>query len=218
MLVEALKAELPELGLVISTRKQAFDVPFAGTRVDLLPLNEAQQLEIATAMRGDAGARIVDQAWRTGGVRELVTIPLYLTALLGLPEAAPFPTTKEEVLRRFVAAHEEDARRAETLGEIAEGFQREFLDGLAEVARSTANTAVNDSNARKSISDTENRLVATGQITIMPQPNAVLEVLVSHHVLMRAGDPPGYSFQHQQFQEWYASHSVERLMLTQASR
>jgi hypothetical protein len=31
---------------------------------------------------------------------------------------------------------------------------------------------------------------------------------------MRVGDPAGYSFQHQQFQEWYASHFVERLMLT----
>ena len=55
-------------------------------------------------------------------------------------------------------------------------------------------------------------LVASGQITIIP-PNVVLEALVSHHVLMRGGDTPGYSFQHQQFQEWYASHSVERLML-----
>lgn len=53
----------------------------SGTRVDLLPLNEAQQMEIATAMRGDAGARIVDQARRTAGVRELVTIPLYLTGV-----------------------------------------------------------------------------------------------------------------------------------------
>jgi hypothetical protein len=211
--LETLKAQLPELGLVISTRKQALDVPFAGTRVDLMPLSEAQQMEIATAIRGDVGARIVDQAWRTAGVRELVAIPLYLTTLLALPEGAPFPVTKEEVLRRFVAAHEENARRAETLGEVAQGFQQEFLDGLAEVATSRANTALTDSNARKSISDTENRLVADGQITIKPQPNAVLEVLVSHHVLMRAGDAPGYSFQHQQFQEWYASHCVGRLML-----
>jgi hypothetical protein len=211
--VETLKAQLPELGLVISTRKQSLDVPFAGTRVDIVPLNEAQQMEIATAMRGDAGVRTVDQAWRTAGVRELVTIPLYLIALLALPEGAAFPITKEEVLRRFVAAHEEDARRAETLGEVAQGLQQEFLDGLAGFATSRANTALTDSNARKSISDTEDRLVAGGQITIKPQPNAVLEVLVSHHVLMRTGDTPGYSFQHQQFQEWYASHYVERLIL-----
>src|SRR6266404_590583 len=71
--VAALKAQLPELGFVISTRKQALDVPFVGTRVDLLPLSEEQQMEIATAMRGEPCAKLVDQAWRTGGIRELVT-------------------------------------------------------------------------------------------------------------------------------------------------
>ncbi len=73
--VSTLKAELPALSLVVSTRRQALDVPFVGTRVNLLPLNDEQQMQIATAMRGEAGARLVDQAWRTAGVSELVTIP-----------------------------------------------------------------------------------------------------------------------------------------------
>lgn len=211
--VNKLKAELPEIGLVVSTRRQALDVPFGGTRVDLLPLNDEQQMQIAVALRGEAGARMVDQAWRTAGVRELVTIPLYLTALFALPEGAPFPTTKEEVLRHFVAAHEKDAAHAEVLRTVAQGFQQEYLDGLAEFATRTANTAIADSNARRSISETETLLVHNGQITIKTQPDAVLEVLVSSHVLMRAGDTPGVSFQHQQFQEWYASHSVERSII-----
>jgi hypothetical protein len=89
--LKRLQAELPELGLVISTRRQALDVPFEGTPIDLQPLSEAQQIEIAHTMRGEAGKCIVDQAWRTPGVRELVTIPLYLTALLSLSRAAsPF--------------------------------------------------------------------------------------------------------------------------------
>ncbi len=215
--VAALKAELPELGLVVSTRRQALDVPFGGTRVELLPLSDKQQMQIAVAMRGDAGAKIVDQAWRTAGVRELVTIPLYLTALLSLPESAPFPTTKEEVLRHFVAAHEKEASRAEALRAVAQGFQQDYLDGLAVFATRTSSTAISDSNARRSISETENLLADNGQITIKPQPDAVLDVLVSNHVLMRAGDTPGYSFQHQQFQEWYASHSVERRVMAEVA-
>jgi len=216
--IEALKAQLPELGFVISTRKQVLDVPFEGTRLDLLPLSETQQMEIATSTRGEVGARILDQAWRTAGVRELIAVPLYLIALLSLPEGAPFPTTKEQVLRRFVAAHERAPLSSERLGEIAQGFQQDFLDGLADVATRSANTALTDSNARKSISDTTNKLLADGQIVTVRQPNDVLEVLVSHHVLMRAGDTPGYLFQHQQFQEWYASHYVERLMMDAAQR
>ena len=57
-------------------------------------------------------------------------------------------------------------------------------------------------------------LIAEGQLTfVTAQPDAQLDTLVSNHVLMRSGDTPGYSFQHQQFQEWYASNNVERIML-----
>ncbi len=111
--LKRLQADLPELGLFVSTRKQSLDVPFDGATVDLQPLNGAQQMEIARALRGEDGARIVDQAWRTPGVRELVTIPLYLTALLSLPDCQPFPKTKEEILRRFVQVHEQQADHAE---------------------------------------------------------------------------------------------------------
>ena len=92
--VTALKAELPALGLVVTTRKprnQALDVPFGGKRIDLLPLSNEQQMRIALAMRGEEGATLVDEAWRTAGVRELVALPLFLTALLSLPNGMPSP-------------------------------------------------------------------------------------------------------------------------------
>ncbi len=215
--VAKLKAELPELALVVSTRRQALDVPFGGTRVDLLPLNEDQQMQIAVAMRGDAGAELIDQAWRTAGVRELVTIPLYLTALLSLPEQASFPATKEEVLRFFVSAHEKEVSRAEALHAVTQGCHQDYLDGLAVFATLTANTAISDRNARRSIFDTATLLADQGQITTKPEPNEVLAVLVSKHMLMRAGDAPGYSFQHQQFQEWYASHLVEHRIIREVN-
>ena len=214
--ISMLKAELPQLGFVFSTRKprnQMLDMPFGGKRVDLLPLGEEQQLQIASAMRGDEGAKLLDQAWRTTGVRELVTIPLYLTALLSLPEGSPFPTTKEEVLRHFVSAHEKQASCAEALHAVVQDFQQVYLDGLAVFATHTGVTAIADSNARRSVSDTVTMLVDNGQINATPEPNKILDVLVSYHVLMRAGDMPGISFQHQQIQEWYASHLVERRIL-----
>ena len=212
--ISNLKAELPELGFVISTRKQALDTPFAGTHVDLLPLGDEQQLAIAGAMRGELGERLVDQAWRTAGVRELVTIPLYLTALLSLPEGAPFPKTKEEVLRRFVVAHEQEAGHAAALRISTHGLHQEYLNRLAVFTTTTANTSITDDNARRTVSATTQMLIADGQLTLATaQPATLLDILVSNHVLMRSGDTPGFSFQHQQFQEWYASHEVEQLML-----
>lgn len=211
--VRRLQAELPEVSLLISTRRQALDVPVDGARVNLLPLSETQQHDIAKLLRGEAGLRTLDQAWRTAGVRELVTIPLYLKALITLPEDAPFPTTKEEVLRRFVAAHEDDVQHAEVLVDVMHGLHGHFLEDLAVTATRTLTTTIAADLARQSVARTDNLLVEQGQLTEKPQPNTVLETLVGHHVLTRSGDPAGYSFQHQQFQEWYASHFVERLML-----
>lgn len=215
--IERLQLELPELGFLIATRRQALDVPVDGVRVELQPLNEAQQLGIARALRGEEGARILDRAWRTGGVSELVTIPLYLTVLLALPTETPFPATKEEMLRRFVDAHETRHESASALSAVTCGLHQRFLEDLATTATHAGNTTLADTVARRSISGTDDTLVAEGQITEKPQPTVVLDALVSHYLLLRAGDAAGYSFQHQQFQEWFASRHVERQMLAALS-
>jgi hypothetical protein len=211
--IQNLRAELPATTFVATTRPEISDVPFDGQLLTVLELNELQQMEIARAIKGDQGIRLVDEAWRTPGVRELVTTPLYLTALLSLPDGQPFPRTKEEVLRRFVEAHERQVQHSESLKAITHGLQGVFLSDLAVTATRAANTSITDSNARRSISQTDEFLVADGQLTIKPQPSDVLDALVSHHLLVRTGEPVRYRFQHQQFQEWYASRDVERAML-----
>ncbi len=208
--LKTLKAANPALGLLLSTRQQIRDVPFRGKRIELLPLDDEQQLAIARAMRGDDGARIVDQAWRTPGLNELVLIPLYLVALLQLPAEGAFPETREEVLRRFVDVHEADARRAEALASDAKGFQQDYLEGIAVAAIPTANTVLSDSDARRAISGVQRILFDDGQIAVRPEPTEILGSLVANHVLTRSADAQGIAFQHQQFQEWFASHAVER--------
>lgn len=211
--VENLKAELPTLGLVVSTRRQALDVPFSGARLDILPLSTDLQDKIARAMRGQVGVDLVDRAWRTAGVRDLVTIPLYLTALLSLPDGTPFPETKEAVIGLFVSAHERQPEHAETLRDVLDGFQSDYLEALAVQATTTANTALADTDARPCITRTITALENDGQIGQRPAPNAVLNVLVSDHLLIRSGDGAGVTFQHQQFQEWYAARWVHRRIL-----
>lgn len=216
--ITRLKGELPEIGLVISTRQQALDIPFVGTRVDLLPLRDSDQMAIAREMRGDAGERLVDHAWRTPGVRELVSIPLYLTSLLASPGDHSFPTTKEEVLRHFVSALEQDAGKFAVLMEATDGFHTSYLEALAVSMTVDANTSVTDADARKIVNGVSRNLVAADQLaSLTTQPNKILNALVSAHVLVRASDAEGLSFQHQQFQEWFASHEVERLMLIAVS-
>lgn len=211
--IQSLRAELPAATFIATTRPEISDMPFDGQLLTVLELNERQQMDIAHEIRGEQGVRLVDEAWRTPGLRELVTTPLYLTALLSLPDGQPFPRTKEEVLRRFIEAHERQVQHSEPLKAVTHGLQGVFLGDLAVTATRAANTSITDTNARRSISQTDDFLVTDGQLTIKPQPSDVLDALVSHHLLVRTGEPLRYRFQHQQFQEWYASKDVERAML-----
>lgn len=208
----SLKAEIPNLHLVISTRRQSLDVPIEALRADLLPLTYGQQEAIAREMNGEIGVRVVDRAWRTSGIRELVAIPLYLTVLLSLPKGSAFPGTKEEMLRQFVKVHEAPPYRAEALREVLSGQQQVYLIDLSVQATSALQVAFSEKDARRWIVATGKYLADDGQITAQLAPNVVLDALVSNHVLIRSGDASGYSFQHQQFQEWYSSHWVEDCM------
>ena len=210
--IKDLHLELPALGFVVATREQRRVALIDGRVVRLRPLSERQQLDIARAHRGDVGENMVQKAWQTSGVRDLITIPLYLRALLALPEDVQFPRTKEELLHRFVAVHEKDYQRSEALAEETDEQHARYLRGLAETATRAANTTMGDSVARKSVHDVAAVLEAEGQISGKPKPNLVLDTLVNHHVLIREREPAGYSFQHQQFQEWYASKFVEDMM------
>lgn len=209
----ALRRDYPLLGMAVSTRRQARAVPVAGPMIEIEALSEQQQIEIARAIRGNEGEALLDHAWRTPGVRELISIPLYLNALLAYAKCGTIPTTKEEVLRLFVTEHEISPDKAEVLERELLGVHRNLLEALAVEATQAANTTIQDGRAKAIISQAEDRLVAAGQITSRPQPITVLDVLVNQHTIIRPGEGSGVSFQHQQFQEWYASFGVERLML-----
>jgi transposase-like protein len=207
--LKALRRDYPLLGIVIGTRRHL--LPISGAVVEVDPLSERQQLELARALRGQEGEALVDQAWRTPGVRDLVTIPLYLTALLRSTPGARFPQTKEEVLRLFVAQHEAEPEKAAILQRELLGFHGDMLTGLGVEANRVANTVLSDTSANRVVAEVGAHLAAAGQFTNPPQPTTTIEVLVGSHLLIRAPSG-GISFQHQQFQEWYASLDVGRIM------
>ena len=208
-----LRREFPQLCLIASTRRQALDLPVVGLVLTIDLLSEDQQLELGREMRGEQGMRLVDQAWRASGIRELVAIPLYLAALLDRIPDGQLPTTKEEVLSLLVEEHERSAERAALLRDNLFGCHPQMLTALAVDATSAANTAISDDRARAVIKRVEDELIASGQISSAPQPAVVLDTLVSHHTLTRSVAPgSAISFQHQQIQEWYGSFHVEKLM------
>ncbi|WP_149534168.1 hypothetical protein [Tardiphaga sp. P9-11] len=197
--IRQLQREFPQLGIIISTRRRALDIPIGGPIVEIDLLSLDQQIEIARALRGAPGEAMIEEARRIAGVRELIAIPLYLTALLSRAPGGAMPTTKEEVLRLFAIQHEESPEKATTLRESLFDCQRAFLTAIASDATRSANTALTEIRAKSVVKAIEDELSAAGHFTVAPQPTAVLDLLVDHHTLVRSNDV--LSFQHQQFQE-----------------
>lgn len=210
--LKGLRRDYPLLLVCMSTRQQAREVPITGPQVRIRPLSEQQQLVIARALKGDTGEKVLDHAWRTSGLRDLTAIPLYLSVLIEVSGDDGLPETKEEILRRFVEKHENVPERAEILDQELHGQHSKILEGLAVEATISANTTITEAKAFSVVRTIEDRLVEDGQLASVHQPKSVLEVLVNTHTLESVSSS-GVSFQHQQFQEWYASHQVERQML-----
>ncbi len=210
--LDMLKRDFPILRVVIGTRRQATSIP--GTEVQIEPLTKEQQLELAVKYQGAAGEALMEKAWNVPGIRELIAIPLYLTSLLTSIIGNTLPETKEAILSNFIISLENDPDKDDIFQNQLLGCQRDLLIGLAIEANKQAVTSLSDPMARAAITKAINTLQDQKQITNALQPSLVLIALVNTHVIIRSSsDIQSYSFQHQQFQEWFASYYVEHLML-----
>jgi hypothetical protein len=210
--INELKREYPELQFVVSSRHQEHDFPVFGLTIKLGSLNHSQQSEIATALRGTEGLPLLEHAWRTSGLRELIEIPLYLSVLMEHTPGARLPTTKEELLKAFVRKHEGNPDHAPILRSELHELHPQFLTALARAATEGRSTALSAETARATIVDEQTALIADRQLSAAIPAPRVLDILARSHLVTRhPGDAVG--FHHHQFLEWYASHWVEKLLL-----
>ncbi len=215
--LEQVRRDWPHLRVIVTTRQQILDVPVSGPRLAIEPLSEPQQMAIARALAGEPGAKIVDEARRTDGVRQLIATPLYLSALLTSGVVGARPNTREALLRLFVEKHERESEHAEALSASLLGCHTPVLRALANRMMTTS-TTMNEADARRVVTNAMKVLRDDGQIAGLPEPLEVLNALASHHVLTRSDSGnPTFSFQHQQFQEWFGSYEVEDLMRRSAN-
>lgn len=212
--IKALRRDYPDIRINLSTRQNDLDIPLTGPIVRIDALSDEQQKEMAVSLRGDEGERLLDHAWRTSGIRDLISIPLYFTVLLTQISGEKLPTTKEEILRLFVDNHEQEKEKATELRKIFYGVHREILYTLASEATYEVKTAISEFRARSLCKSVTDSLIEQGQLSSPIEPAAALNAFVNLHTLIRSDADGAISFQHQQFQEWYASFHVQDLMIS----
>ncbi len=210
--INELKRDYPELQFVVSSRHQEHDFPVSGPVIRVGSLNHAQQTEIATALRGADGQTLLQHAWRTSGLRELIETPLYLSVLMEQTPGDRLPTTKDEMLKAFVQKHETHPDHAPTLHEELHELHSRFMTALARAAMESRSSALSAEVARRTVVEEQTTLITESQLGAPIAASHVLDVLARAHLVTRhSGDSVG--FHHHQFLEWYASHWAEKLML-----
>ncbi|TLX08598.1 hypothetical protein [Rhizobium sp. MHM7A] len=205
--LDGMQRDFPLLNIVMSSRRESLEMPLKGRRLDVLPLSDTQQADIARGLKGDAGARVLDAAWRTSGLRELVSIPLYLRSLLAISDAGKLPETKEEVLRRMVDAHEAEPANADLFSRELFGFQRRYLSALATLAQRAERATLPAKEARAAVAAVNRIIIEDGETSASPNAQDVLSKLVDAHSLVQNEEL--FGFQHQQILEWFASLDLE---------
>ena len=212
-----IRREFPLISIVMSTRRQARDVPLKAVReIGIASLSRDQQKEIAFATAGDEGLKLLDRAFHAKGLLDLVRIPLYLNALLRGAAGGTLPETKGELIALLVEQHEADPARAEVLDVKLVGQHGKYLEAIAVAGQSQSNTSISFATATTVVGQINAELSTTYYIPSPPAAKVVLEVLTDTHALHREGSD-SCAFPHQQVQEWYASFEIERAMMEHKS-
>ena len=211
--IEKFQREFPDCSVLIATRTLA-PAPFrAPATYYLIPLTRAKQETILVDRLGAKGADLLTKARRIAGLRDVLQVPLYLSALSALGSSGILPITKEEVIRRFIEAHARDPLHADALTKILKGCHDTYLRTFAIKLIEAGNVSISGMELRPVFAEVARQLLAEGRIGAPPEPSDVIDGLVSHHVLVERdnGGEKLYSFPHQQFQEWYASFWAESI-------
>jgi hypothetical protein len=216
--LETFRQYFPKTTLVIATRALS-PLPFKPTsKIHISPLTHSQQLAILAAMIGSGATDFFMRIRRAHGLRDVLRIPLYLNAVAAVGAQGVLPATKEEIVRRFVGSINIEHRDA--LARALIGTEERYLKELAAHLMAAQQVAIPQSEVRRIFDETTDRLAAERQKRTQHEPRIVIDLLVAHHLLIEVdgGGTSLIGFQHQQFQEWFASFHAEDLMRAATQR
>ena len=195
----------PTLSTVITTRDGIIP-PIGGvTRLVVQALaDDARNQYLAASKHADAlGSAIRDDP----RIDDLTHVPLFLIAASAAldTEGARVPTSKYGLLRAVIQRAED--LHAGPLRRTCGGHHRRYLQAIAVAMHTRRATSLALTTVIDSVSQCIGTLEAARTIAERPDAAIIVDALVSFHLLVRSNDST-LRFQHQQFQEWFATEQL----------
>jgi hypothetical protein len=211
--LRSLERDFAASGIIVATRSHRIQPPLPGSfRARLLTLTQAQRREYLQQALGNRADELGRQLDRDPVLDDLTRIPLILAEAMTIFLAGrPIPRSRVGVLGNVVGLIERsDEHRDHLERQPLAGRSHDYLAALAITMTTKATVALVDSDARTIVHSVGETLITHQQIARLPEPADVLSALCAHHVLERVEYPAAeFRFQHQQFQEFYATRRLK---------
>ena len=211
-----LERNFPTAGIIVATRTHHLTPPLPGAvRLRLLRLGHAQRTEYLVNRLKEKSVGLRTRIENDPSLDDLTRTPFILSEVASLFEArTEIPSTKIGVLAQVVGLHEQRDEHCNALQAAPVfGKQTEYLNALATKMTHSGAVALYETDARAAVAGVAGDLKDRGQVTQV-EPAEVLGNLTAHHLLERGEYPETVlQFEHQQFQEYYATIDVRARLL-----
>ena len=208
--------DFPSAGIIVATRTHYLKPPLPGAlRLRLLSLRRVQRAAYLVARLGDKCAELHARIDADVSLDELTRTPFILSGIASLFEASvEIPSTKIGVLGQVLRLQEQrDEHRNALRAAPIFGRQMDYLEVLATEMTRRGAVALPEAAARAIVAVVARQLATSGQIEPVGAPT-VLATLTAHHVLELVDYPKtAFRFEHQQFQEYFASLDTHAQLL-----
>jgi hypothetical protein len=212
-LLRGLERDFPTVGIIVATRTHHIIPPLPGAmRARLLPLTRSERTVYLYARLASKADSLRQTIETDSALDALTRTPFILSEVASLFEAGvPIPSTKLGVLAAVTRLAEENDEHRNPLQQAPlRGHAQIYLAEMARQMTARGGVSLLDKDARLAVFAAWENLKAQGQTFTPIEPMDVLATLCAHHVLERRDYPAtAFQFEHQQFQEYYASLGLE---------
>lgn len=212
--LEELKRTHPSILLVITSRIGAAGPLDDDNVIEILPFARDRQLAVAEQLCGPDGRDILIRARAVAPLRPLLKTPIFLTTILQQGAKGKLPSDRESAIAALVATAGGSQQRRDKLRLALDGQQNAYLEAIAWTLMEAGTVLVDQRSLLPVIAKTSTVLKENGLLVQQVSPQNVLDLLISHHLLISHGtsDQRTIGLQHQLLQEWFASHRIAEMI------